>query len=155
VAMGGPSSTQPDGQLGLSLGTRPIAAARPQRTSVLLAVFAAAGLAAVALAAELSWLDWRWVLIALAAASVLVPCGILTAQGKLDLFEPLTWFAVMFLILWVVRPAWDLAHQDFIYQQRLISPTFTKMLVAGLLAGSGFVIGYHLPAVRSLAARAP
>ena len=71
------------------------------------------------------------------------------------MFEPLTWFAVMFLLLFVARPAWDLAHENFIYTGRLISPTFTRMLVAGLLAGTGFVIGYLIPAGGSLASRLP
>ena len=82
------------------------------------------------------------------------PCGVLMLQGRLDVFEPLTWFAVMFLLLFVTRPAWDLGHENFIYTGRLISPTFTKMLVAGLLAGTGFVIGY-LPGAGSLASRLP
>jgi hypothetical protein len=64
-------------------------------------------------------------------------------------------FAVMFLLLFVLRPAWDLWHHNFIYTGRLISPTFTKMLVAGLLAGTGFVIGYLAPPASTLAARLP
>ena len=61
----------------------------------------------------------------------------------------------MFLLLFVLRPAWDLWHENFIYTGRLISPTFTKMIVAGLLAGTGFVIGYLAPPAGSLAARLP
>ena len=71
------------------------------------------------------------------------------------MFEPLVWFALLFLLLFVLRPAWDLWHENFIYTGRLISPTFTKMLVAGLLAGTGFVIGYLTPPAGSLAARIP
>ena len=104
------------------------------------------GLVVVGLAAAISWIDWRWVLLALSAAAVVLPCGLLALRGRLDLFEPLTWFALMFLLLFVLRPAWDLWHENFIYTGRLISPTFTKMLVAGLLAGTGFVIGYLTPA---------
>jgi hypothetical protein len=106
----------------------------------------AAGLVLAGLAAAISWIDWRWVLLGLCAAAVVFPCGVLALRGRLDLFEPLTWFAVMFLLLFVARPAWDLGHENFIYTGRLISPTFTKMLVAGLLAGTGFVIGYLIPA---------
>lgn len=116
---------------------------------------AAAGLLAVGLAAAADWVDWRWVLIALSAGSILLPCGVLLVRGRLDVFEPLTWFGVMFLLLFVLRPAWDLANENFIYTGRLISPTFTKMLVAGLLAGTGFVIGYLIPAGGSLAWRLP
>jgi hypothetical protein len=115
----------------------------------------AAGLAVVGLAAALSWIDWRWTLVALSAVSVLLPCGLLALRGRLDLFEPLTWFAFMYLLLFVLRPASDLWRENFIYVGRLISPTFTKMLVAGLLAGTGFVIGYLTPAGRSLASRLP
>jgi hypothetical protein len=115
----------------------------------------AAGLAVAGLAAAMSWIDWRWVLLGLCAGAVVLPCGVLTLQGRLDLFEPLTWFAVMFLLLFVARPAWDLGHESFIYTGRLISPTFTKMLVAGLLAGTGFVLGYLTPAGDSLAWRLP
>jgi hypothetical protein len=115
----------------------------------------AAGLLGVALAAAIWGLDWRWMLLSLSAASVLVPIGLLALRGKLDLFEPLVLFAVMFLLLFVLRPAWDLWHQNFIYTGRLISPTFTKMIVAGLLAGAGFAIGYLAPPAGSLAARLP
>jgi hypothetical protein len=115
----------------------------------------AVGVAATCLVAALSWLDWRWILIVLSATTVLLPCGLLIARGKLDVFEPLTWFAFFFLLLWVLRPAWDLNHEHFIYAQRLITPTFDKMLLAGLLAGAGFVIGYLIPAAGSLAARIP
>jgi hypothetical protein len=107
------------------------------------------------LAATVSWLDWRWVLLSLSAASVVLPCGLLARRGRLDPLEPLTWFALIFLLLFVLRPAWDLAHGNFVYDGRLISPTFTKMLVAGLLAGSGFVVGYLAPAAGSLASRLP
>ena len=115
----------------------------------------ALGLVLAGLAAAISWIDWRWVLLGLCAVAVVLPCGVLALQGRLDLFEPLTWFAVMFLLLFVTRPAWDLGHENFIYTGRLISPTFTKMIVAGLLAGTGFVIGYLTPAGESLASRLP
>jgi hypothetical protein len=120
-----------------------------------LGAVAAAGLLAVGLAAAADWVDWRWTLIALSAGSILLPCGVLLVRGQLDVFEPLTWFGVMFLLLFVGRPAWDLANENFIYTGRLISPTFTRMLVAGLLAGTGFVIGYLVPAGGSLAWRLP
>jgi O-antigen polysaccharide polymerase Wzy len=115
----------------------------------------AAGLLVVGLAAATSWIDWRWVLLALSAASVVLPCGLLALRGRLDLFEPLVWFAVLFLLLFVLRPAWDLWHENFIYTGRLISPTFTKMIVAGLLAGTGFVIGYLAPPASLLSSRLP
>ena len=115
----------------------------------------ALGLVLAGLAAAISWIDWRWVLLGLCAVAVVLPCGVLALQGRLDLFEPLTWFAVMFLLLFVTRPAWDLGHENFIYTGRLISPTFTKMIVAGLLAATGFVIGYLTPAGESLASRLP
>lgn len=129
----------------------------PGRESLILpfAAVLAAGLVLVGLAAALSWLDWRWVLLALSAASVVVPCGVLVLRGRLDLFEPLTWFALLFVLFFVLRPAWQLGHENFIYAGKLISPTFTKMVVAGLLAGTGFVIGYLIPAAGSLASRLP
>ena len=113
------------------------------------------GLLVVVLAAAVSWLDWRWVLLALSATSVVLPCGLLALRGRLDVFEPLIWFALLFLLLFVLRPAWDLWHENFIYTSRLISPTFTKMIVAGLLAGTGFVIGYMAPPASSLSSRLP
>ena len=94
-------------------------------------------------------------LLALSAASVVLPCGLLALRGRLDVFEPLIWFALLFLLLFVLRPAWDLWHENFIYTARLISPTFTKMLVAGLLAGTGFVIGYLTPPASLLSSRLP
>jgi oligosaccharide repeat unit polymerase len=114
-----------------------------------------AGFLVLLIAAAASWVDWRWVLLALAAATVVVPCGVLALKGRLDVFEPLVWFSIMFLLLFVGRPAWDLAHHNFIYTGRLISPTFTRMIVAGLLGGGGFVIGYLSPAARSLVSRLP
>ena len=63
----------------------------------------------------------------------------------------------VFVLFFAFRPAWHLANENFIYAGRLISPTFTKMLVAGLLAGTGFVIGYLMPGARlaRVAASAP
>lgn len=115
----------------------------------------AAGLLFVVVAAAIWGLDWRWVLLALSATSVVLPCGLLALRGRLDLFEPLIWFALLFLLLFVLRPAWDLWHENFIYTARLISPTFTKMIVAGLLAGTGFVIGYLTPPASLLSSRIP
>ena len=109
----------------------------------------------VGVAAAVSWIDWRWILFALSAVTVLLPCGLLVLRGRLDGFEPLTWFADRVPLLCVARPAYDLAQQHFIYTERLISPTFTRMLVAGLLAGAGFAIGYLLPVAGSLASRIP
>ncbi|MGH2964540.1 MAG: O-antigen polymerase [Solirubrobacterales bacterium] len=123
--------------------------------TLLLGLGLAGGLVVVGIAAAASWVDWRWILIALSAVTMLLPCGLLIIRGRLDGFEPLTWFAVAFLILWVGRPAYDLSQQHFIYAERLISPTFTRMLVAGLLAGAGFAIGYLLPVAGSLASRIP
>jgi hypothetical protein len=128
---------------------------RPERLTLLFTAALAAGLLTVGLAAALSLLDWRWVLLALSAASVVLPCGLLALRGRLDLFEPLIWFALLFLLLFVLRPAWDLWHENFIYTARLTSPTFTKMLVAGLLAGTGFVIGYLTPPASFLSSRLP
>ncbi len=115
----------------------------------------AAAILALVIAAAASWLDWRWVLLALSATSVVAPCVVLALKGKLDVFEPIVWYGVMFLLLFVGRPAWDLAHDHFIYTGRLIEATFTRMIVAGLLAGTGFVIGYLSPAARSLVPRLP
>ena len=123
--------------------------------TLLLALGLAAGLVVVGVAAAASWVDWRWTLIAGSAVTMLLPCGILMIRGRLDGFEPLTWFGIAFLILWVGRPAYDLSQQHFVYAERLISPTFTRMLVAGLLAGAGFAIGYLLPVAGSLASRIP
>lgn len=106
-------------------------------------------------AAAASWLDWRWVLLVASASSVVAPCTVLALQGKLDVFEPIVWFTIMFLLLFVGRPAWDLAHHNFIYTGRLITPTFTRMIVAGLLGGAGFVVGYLSPAAGKVVRRLP
>ena len=132
-----------------------IGPARRDRLTLLLALALAAGLVVVGVAAAASWIDWRWTLIAGSAVTMLLPCGVLMIRGRLDGFEPLTWFGIAFLILWVGRPAYDLSQQHFVYAERLISPTFTRMLVAGLLVGAGFAIGYLLPVAGSLASRIP
>ena len=59
----------------------------------------AAALAGVGVAAAASWIDWRWVLLALSATAVVLPCGVLVLQGRLDVFEPLTWSESRALIL--------------------------------------------------------
>jgi hypothetical protein len=128
------------------------------RTERLVAPFGAAVVAAllgVGLTAAIWELDWRWFLLALSAASVVLPCLVLGLRGRLDLFEPLVLFGVMFLLLFVLRPAWDLWHENFIYTGRVIHETFTRMIVAGLLAGTGFAIGYLTPPATSLAGRIP
>jgi hypothetical protein len=135
--------------------TRLVAGVRRERLTLPFTAALAAGLLALGLAAALWGLDWRWVLLALSAVSVVLPCGLLALRGKLDVFEPLLWFALLFLLLFVLRPAWDLWHENFIYTARLISPTFTKMVVAGLLAGTGFVIGYLSPPASLLSSRLP
>jgi hypothetical protein len=139
-------------------------AARPRRSAAELAgerwvaPFAwtiVGGFGVLWVAAAMSWLDWRWLLVALSAVCVTLPCGLLVVRGRLALFEPLTWFAVMFLILFVLRPAWNLGQDEFTYAGTVISPTFTRVLVAGLLAGTGFVLGYLAPAGGALASRLP
>jgi hypothetical protein len=137
------------------LSDRIVTSARRERLILPFTAVLAAGLLVVGLAAAIWGLDWRWMLVALSAASVVLPCGLLVLRGRLDLFEPLILFTLMFLLLFVLRPAWDLWHENFIYTGRLIAPTFTKMLVAGLLAGTGFVIGYLSPPAGLLASRLP
>jgi hypothetical protein len=137
------------------LGDRIMTGVRTERLILPFTAVLAAGLLAVGLAAAIWGLDWRWVLLALSAAVVVLPCGLLGLRGRLDLLEPMGLFAVMFLLLFVLRPAWDLWHENFIYTGRLISSTFTEMVVAGLLAGTGFVIGYLAPPASSLASRLP
>ncbi|MEK6326316.1 MAG: O-antigen polymerase [Actinomycetota bacterium] len=132
-----------------------VAGARRERLILPFGAVFAAGLLVVGLAAAFWGLDWRWLLLMLSAASVVLPCGFLALRGRLDVFEPLLWFALLFLLLFVLRPAWDLWHENFIYTSRLISPTFTKVIVAGLLAGTGFVIGYLTPPAGLLSSRLP
>ena len=64
----------------------------------------AAGLVLAGLAAAVSWIDWRWVLLGLCAVAVVAPVWASGAARQARLFEPLTWFALMFLLLFVARP---------------------------------------------------
>lgn len=88
--------------------------------------------------------------IVLIGAVVLTPLAWRIVRGRFDPFEPIVLFALVYGIMFVVRPAAMVVTDSLVYEgprQSLdVSGTFTEMLLLALAGGVAFVFGYALPA---------
>lgn len=96
-------------------------------------------------------------MVMMIALVLLIPVMRRFVQGRLDIFEPIVAFTVAYGILFVVRPAADLATTNFTYTVASasfdVTPGYTKMLVIGLLGAIGFIVGYESHIGGRMAAR--
>ena len=84
--------------------------------------------------------------VALGVAGVLacLPLASVMFLRRLDVFEPIHLFALSFFVLFVVRPAFDLAgHRDPpLWFGYILDPTYRRALLVGIVGASGFYLGY-------------
>jgi len=101
----------------------------------------------------------RIVLIVLIAAVLLAPLALRISQRAFDPFEPIFLFAVVYGVIFVIRPSAMLIGGDLVYEGPRgtldIAATYTKMLVVGLVGALGFVATYLSPVGTRLAFLAP
>ncbi len=108
-------------------------------------------------AAELS-VDTSSLLIGTIAFILLGPIVLRVARRRFDIFEPIVIFSATFTAMFVLRPVAMLANAEFDF---LWSPgvdlrgTFDEMLLLVLIGSAAFMVGYHLPLGRRLAAVVP
>jgi hypothetical protein len=93
------------------------------------------------------------------AAILLAPLVWRTRDGIFDLFEPLTFFAAAYGVMFVARPLTMIIDGNYLYEAPLstlnVEPEFTKMLMLALFGALSFVIGYSTPWAKRLARRHP
>lgn len=85
---------------------------------------------------------------------LLAPILYRVVLGRFDLFEPITLFAAMYALIFVVRPAYMLAESENTFVIGLESVNYsnyvTEMQVAALIGAVGFVFGYEFLRIRSI-----
>ena len=83
------------------------------------------------------------------------PLAIRVARRRFDVFEPIVFFAVAYGVMFVVRPAADLATGTSVYSIADvgigIKDTYTEMLVLALVGAVAFVVTYELSYARQVA----
>lgn len=97
-------------------------------------------------------------LIAAIGCTVAVPLAVRLLQRSFDIFEPTVVFAVVWTLIFVVRPTAMLAEHNFSLSSWSsdivdVSSTYTLALKLGLLGAAAFVVGYALPVGRGLGQR--
>jgi hypothetical protein len=98
-------------------------------------------------------------LVALIAATLLVPILGTVLRGSFDPFEPIVIFALAYGVMFVARPLDMIIRGDFSYNASLsvinVEPQFIKMLILALIGAASFVVGYSISVRNRLAERSP
>jgi O-antigen polysaccharide polymerase Wzy len=95
-------------------------------------------------------------LIATSAVIALVPL-VVRIKDDFDLFEPIYLFALSFVVLFVVRPAFDVAGHGHLkpWLGHTLDPTYERALLMSIIGALGFYAGYFSRAARELGGRLP
>lgn len=98
---------------------------------------------------------WRWLLVAAALALALVPATVALVTRRFDIFEPVHLFALCFLVLFGIRPAFDLSQSGGLRPVLgySVAATYGWALAAGVVGGAAFYVGYYAAAGSALARR--
>lgn len=121
--------------------------------SVACTLAAMGGLALAALSPSVSA-----ALIAGIVVAISVPLAVRALNSELDAFEPIVVFAIIWSIMFVIRPIAMLVENDFTYVYAPtidLRHTFNGMLVLALIGTVSFAVGYGSAVGRALAARLP
>jgi hypothetical protein len=96
-----------------------------------------------------------WSLVAAGGALASLPLAVAALKRRLDIFEPIHLFALSYAVLFVVRPAFDLAgHRSLpVWVNHIIDPTYKQALLVGIVGAIGFYSGYALRIGRDLGRR--
>lgn len=102
-------------------------------------------------AAVLGWLispvsvSNREILVLMNAALAIVPFVGAVMTKRFDVFEPIYLFSVSFVVLFVVRPFFDLSAPDGLsnFLGRSVEDGYTEALLIGMLGCIGMYVGYY------------
>jgi oligosaccharide repeat unit polymerase len=99
----------------------------------------------------------KWSLVVTGGALALLPFGAAALKRRLDIFEPVHLFALSYAVLFVVRPAFDLAGNRGlpVWFNHIIGPTYEQALLIGIVGAIGFYVGYALRLGPRLGYRVP
>ncbi len=89
----------------------------------------------------------RTILLACIVASLAYPVVVRAVRGAVDPFEPIFVAALIYGVMFVLRPAWVIASDDFVYSIAGrgvgIDTTFDEMLLLAAAGAIGLVAGYE------------
>jgi hypothetical protein len=96
-------------------------------------------------------------LVWLIGATLAAPLIYRLVTGAFDPFEPVIWFLLAWLIMFVIHPAAMIVDQDIFYHDPWrtidLSPTFAPALRLGLVGAVAFLVAYFTPAGSLIAGR--
>jgi oligosaccharide repeat unit polymerase len=96
-----------------------------------------------------------WFLIEIGLLVALIPLVKALASRRFDPFEPVYLFAISYVILFVLRPAFDVAFGLPSVLGYQVDGTYTAALLIAIVGAIGFYVGYYLPIGSRLAGRVP
>lgn len=98
-----------------------------------------------------------WMLVLAGGFVAAAPFVFPIARQRLDVFEPIYLFAFAYAVLFVIRPAVDLATQGEspVIVGYSVGPTYSLALLAGLIGAVSFYVGYSLKGGTRLAEALP
>lgn len=96
-----------------------------------------------------------WLFVVGTGLALALPLAVRMFQRRFDIFEPFTVFVVAYAVVFVGRPAWMLAHRQFVYFGLDIRSTLPLALLLGLVGCVAFVCGYELGAGQAVARALP
>lgn len=89
------------------------------------------------------------VLLSCIASACALPLIVRLAQRRFDPFEPIVWFSLAWLAVFVIHTGAMIRNNDFalqtVFQSVNLADSFQWMLVQGLIGMVGFLVGYSLP----------
>jgi hypothetical protein len=106
---------------------------------VLTALSVAAGFATAAAPSP----SKNWALVALSAAIGSIPFVVSMVTGRFDIFEPPHLFAFSYLVLFALRPGYDLASGLPWFNGYPIEPGFATAMQIGIVGAAAFYLGYY------------
>src|SRR3954468_1914135 len=85
----------------------------------------------------------RWTLVCLGGVLAATPFVLAAIRGRFDIFEPIYLFCVSFSVLFVARPAYDIAAGLPDSNGYSVSQGYDGALLAGVVGISCFIVGYY------------
>jgi oligosaccharide repeat unit polymerase len=108
------------------------------------------GIAAVLLSVAIGFavaaapgLSRNWELVLLSTAVGSVPFAVSMVTGRFDVFEPPHLFAVSYLVLFALRPAYDVSTGLPWFNDYPIAPGFHVAMEVGIVGAAAFYAGYY------------
>ncbi|MEA2511548.1 MAG: hypothetical protein QOJ59_1035 [Thermomicrobiales bacterium] len=88
----------------------------------------------------------RWLIVVASAIVSLYPFVVGAMLRRFDFFEPIYIFAISYLVLFVIRPVFDLTHDGGLPMLLgySLEATYTEALAVGLIGACSIYAGYYL-----------